>query len=123
MNYIQTDKAPAALGPYSQAVLADNILFLSGQLGIDPQSGQLLEGIAAQTRQSLNNLNQVLLQAKMTNHNVIKTTIFLKQITDFQQVNEIYTVFFNDHKPARSTVEVSALPKGALIEIEAIAIK
>jgi 2-iminobutanoate/2-iminopropanoate deaminase len=123
MNYIQTNKAPAAIGPYSQAVRADNMLFISGQLGIDPQTGLLLDTIASQAQQALKNLQEVLFEAKMTNSNVVKTTIFLQDLKDFQTVNEIYSEFFKEHKPARSTIEVSALPKSALIEIEAIAVK
>ena len=123
MNFIETSKAPAAIGPYSQAVLCDKTLFTSGQLGIDPKNGVLMEGIEAQTQQALENLSQILLETKMSIHNVAKVTIFLQSMKDFQKVNDIYAQFFGDHKPARSTIEVSALPKSALIEIEAIATK
>jgi len=123
MIFIQTNNAPAAIGPYSQAVLHQNMLFISGQLGLDPQKGILQDGIELQTRQALNNLHQILLKAEMNISNVVKTTLFLKNMQDFQQVNEIYAQFFKEHKPARSTVEVSALPKSALVEVEAIAVK
>lgn len=123
MTFIQTNDAPAAIGPYSQGVLHQNMLFISGQLGLDPQKGILQDGIELQTRQALNNLHQILLKAEMNISNVVKTTLFLKNMQDFQQVNEIYAQFFKEHKPARSTVEVSALPKSALVEVEAIAVK
>jgi 2-iminobutanoate/2-iminopropanoate deaminase len=118
---IRTNKAPAALGPYSQAVVANNFIFCSGQIGINPKTGNLAEGIGEQTKQALQNLNEVLIAAGANPDSVVKTTIYLKNMEDFTIVNTIYANFFKDHKPARATVEISSLPKEALIEIEAIA--
>jgi 2-iminobutanoate/2-iminopropanoate deaminase len=118
---IQTPKAPAAIGPYSQAIQANGFLFTSGQLGIDPASGTLPPDIAGQTKQSLQNLGAILEEAGYQKSDVIKTVIFLKNMSDFATVNEIYAAFFGDHKPARSCIEVAALPKNGLIEIEAVA--
>ncbi len=115
---ISTVKAPAAIGPYSQAIQTEDMLFTSGQLGLDPQTGSLPEGIQAQTSQALANVNAILKEAGFTKENVIKTTVFLKDMTDFGAVNEIYADFFGDHKPARSCVEVARLPKNGLVEIE-----
>ncbi|ATO44857.1 Rid family detoxifying hydrolase [Loigolactobacillus coryniformis] len=123
---IATTKAPAALGPYSQAVLVDNTLYGSGQVGIDPASGQLVDAdIEAQTKQVLANISQVLVAADMTFADIVKTTIFLEDVTTFAQVNDLYAAAFADAAtlPARSTVEVAKLPAGALIEIEYIASK
>ena len=119
---IQTPKAPAAIGPYSQAIQANGFLFTSGQLGIDPASGTLPPDIAGQTKQSLQNLGAILEEAGYQKSDVIKTVIFLKNMSDFATVNEIYAAFFGDHKPARSCIEVAALPKNGLIEIEAVAV-
>lgn len=120
---ISTDKAPAAIGPYSQAIKAGGFLFLSGQIPIDPKTGQLItSGIAEQTRQVLKNLEQVLIAAGATLKDVVKTTIFLANMGDFAKVNETYAEFFPEGSPARATVEVSRLPKNVGIEIEAIAI-
>ncbi|MFW5703818.1 MAG: RidA family protein [Patescibacteria group bacterium] len=121
MKIITTDKAPAAIGPYSQAVEHNGIIYCSGQIGIDPQSGKLREGLQAQVEQILVNVSAVLAAAGTSKEHVIKTTIYLTSIADFQRVNEWYASFFEVHAPARSTVEVSALPKGALVEIEVIA--
>ena len=118
---ISTVKAPAAIGPYSQAIQTEDMLFTSGQLGLDPQTGSLPEGIQAQTSQVLANVNAILKEAGFTKENVIKTTVFLKDMTDFGAVNEIYADFFGDHKPARSCVEVARLPKNGLVEIEVVA--
>lgn len=118
---ISTVKAPAAIGPYSQAIQTEDMLFTSGQLGLDPQTGSLPEGIQAQTSQALANVNAILKEAGFTKENVIKTTVFLKDMTDFGAVNEIYADFFGDHKPARSCVEVTRLPKNGLVEIEIVA--
>ena len=120
---IHTDKAPAAVGPYSQAIQAGNMLFTSGQLGLVPETGALPEGIEAQTRQSLANVDAILSAAGFAKTDVIKTTVFIRNMADFSTVNEIYALFFGGHKPARSCVEVSALPKGGLVEIEVIASK
>ena len=118
---IQTENAPAAIGPYSQAILAGDLLFTSGQLGLDPATGTLPEGIEAQTARSLQNIEAVLTQAGFEKTDVIKTTVFIRNMADFPAVNALYAAFFGDHKPARSCVEVSRLPKDGLIEIEAVA--
>ena len=122
-DVISTDKAPAAVGPYVQAVRAGDLLFASGQLGLIPESGQLPEGIEAQTRQALANVNAVLEEAGFSSEDVVKTTVFLSDLRDFSIVNEIYGDFFGDGRPARSCVEVSALPKGGLVEIEVTAVR
>ncbi|MFA6105648.1 MAG: RidA family protein [Patescibacteria group bacterium] len=118
---IQTDNAPKAVGPYSQAVVSGGFVFCSGQIGLEPKSGNLADGVEAQTKQVLQNIDAVLAEAEVEINQVVKTTIYLKNISDFAVVNEIYGKFFGDHRPARSTVEVSNLPKGALVEIEVIA--
>src|SRR5947208_14497728 len=120
---ISTSEAPAAIGPYSQSVRSGRFLFCSGQIPLDPNSGQIVPGdIAAQTRRVLDNIAAVLNAEGLTFDNVIKTTIFLTDLADFQAVNEIYGSYFKQAPPARSTVQVSALPKGAKVEIEAIAV-
>lgn len=119
---IATAKAPAAVGPYSQAVRAGHLVFTAGQIGIDPVLGQLRSGIAAQTRQALANLQAVLEAAGSSLNQVVKTTIFLQDMADFATVNQIYGQAFAAAPPARSTVQVAALPLGALVEIEAIAL-
>ncbi len=118
---ISTVKVPAAIGPYSQAIQTGDMLFTSGQLGLDPKTGSLPDGIQAQTSQALANVNAILKEAGFTKENVVKTTVFLKDMTDFGAVNEIYADFFGDHKPARSCVEVTRLPKNGLVEIEIVA--
>jgi 2-iminobutanoate/2-iminopropanoate deaminase len=119
---ISTNQAPGAIGPYSQAVRSGSFLFCSGQVPLDPKSGQIVPGdIAAQTRRVLDNIAAVLRAEGLTFDNVVKTTIFLTDLGDFQTVNEVYASYFKQNPPARSTVQVSALPKGAKIEIEAIA--
>jgi 2-iminobutanoate/2-iminopropanoate deaminase len=119
---IATSGAPAAIGPYSQAIAADALLFCSGQLGLDPATGNLVEGgVEAQAERSLRNLTAVLDAAGLAWTDVVKTTIFLADIADFAAVNAIYGTFMPDPPPARSTVQVAALPKGGLVEIEAIA--
>lgn len=121
---IRTDKAPAPIGPYSQAILAGNELFCSGQIAIDPATGELTGAdAAAQAEQVLKNLGAVLEAAQMSYANVVKTTIFLVDMNDFASVNEVYGKYFDAAKPARSTIAVAALPKGARVEIEAIAKK
>ena len=120
---IHTDHAPAAVGPYSQAVRAENLLITSGQLGLDPSTGVLPEGVEKQTRQSLENIGTILTEAGLSLTNVVKTTVFIRNMDDFARVNGIYASFFGEHKPARSCVEVSALPKNGLVEIEVIASK
>lgn len=121
MKYINTAQAPAAIGPYSQALQFQGFLFLSGQLGLEPQSMQLAEGIEAQTHQTLKNIKAVLAADNKDFTHVIKTTIFLLNIDDFAIVNVIYADYFGTHRPARSTIQVARLPKNALIEIECIA--
>ena len=119
---ISTPQAPAAIGPYSQAIAIGGLLFCSGQLGLDPDSGALVEGgVAAQAERSLTNLARVLDAAGLTFADVVKTTIFLADMADFAAVNAVYGRFVTDPPPARSTVQVAALPKGGLVEIEAIA--
>lgn len=120
---ITTDTAPKAVGAYSQAVRADNLLFVSGQLGIVPETGKLAEGgVPAQTRQALDNLEAILNAAGATTDNVVKTTILLADINAFKAVNEIYAERFSKTPPARAAYAVGALPLGARIEIEAIAV-
>ena len=123
MDIIHTEKAPAAVGPYSQAIRAGGLLLTSGQLGLDPAAGILPEGIAAQAEQALKNIDAILAEAGYARTDVVKTTVFIRNMADFSTVNGIYADFFGGHKPARSCVEVSALPKGGLVEIEVIAAK
>ena len=118
---IQSKNAPAAIGPYSQAVMAGSLLYTSGQLGLDPDTGDLASGIEGQTKQSLKNVQAILEEAGLQKTDVIKTVVFLKNMSDFAVVNRIYAEFFGDHKPARSCVEVASLPKGGLVEIEVVA--
>ena len=122
-NRINTEYAPAAIGPYSQGVELGNLVFVSGQLPIDPATGAFAsDDIQGQTRQSLTNLSKILEEAGLTLGHVLKTTVFIQHMDDFAKMNEIYAEFFNcDVLPARSAVEVAKLPKGALVEIEAIA--
>ncbi len=120
---ITTDKAPWAIGPYSQAVVSGDLVFLSGQIPIDPSTNEIIKGdISAQTQQVINNIIVILKEAKCEIENVIKTTVFLQDMQDFNEMNLVYASFFK-HKPARSTVQVACLPKKALVEIECIAIK
>jgi 2-iminobutanoate/2-iminopropanoate deaminase len=119
---VSTKQAPAAIGPYSQAIRTGSFVFASGQLGLHPQTGDLVEGIEAQTRQALANLTAVLQAAGSSMDRIVKTTIFLTNLADFATVNGIYAQMFSDTPPARSTVQVAALPKGGLVEIEAIAL-
>lgn len=122
MEKIATDKAPAAIGPYSQAIRAGDFLFCSGQIPLQPETGEMVAGgIMEQSRQVLTNLSAVLAAAGLDFKAVVKTTIYLADLADFAVVNEIYAEFCSDPAPARATVQVAALPKGALIEIDAIA--
>ena len=122
MKQVSTKSAPAAIGPYSQAVKTDGLVFVSGQLPIDPQTGAFPEGgIAAQTAQSLKNLGSILAEVGSDYSKVIKTTVFLAEMADFAAMNEVYSSFFNAPFPARSAIAVKELPKGALVEIECIA--
>ena len=119
---ISTNEAPAAVGPYSQAVRAGSLVFCAGQIPLDPKSGQIVSGdISAQTRRVLDNITAVLKAENLTFEHIVKTTIFLTDLNDFQAVNEMYGSYFKQQPPARSTVQVSALPKGAHVEIEVIA--
>ena len=121
---INTDKAPGALGPYSQAVEIDQLVYTSGQLGIDPATGELADGVEAQAKQALENVKAILAEAGLEMSSIIKTLVFIKDINDFGKVNAIYAQYINgDVLPARSCVEVAALPKGGLVEIEVIAKK
>jgi len=120
---IQTEKTPNAIGPYSQAIQAGNFLFLSGQIPLDPKTGELVKGdLREQTKQVLENLRGVLESEKLEMKDVVKVTIFLKDIGNFNQVNEVYATYFPSSPPARSTVGVAKLPRDAEIEIEAIAL-
>jgi 2-iminobutanoate/2-iminopropanoate deaminase len=123
LQIIHTAAAPAAVGPYSQAVRTGNLLLTSGQLGLDPETGILPEGVEAQTKQALQNIDAILAEAGFSREDVVKTTVFIRNMGDFGTVNGIYADFFGEHKPARSCVEVSALPKGGLVEIEVTASK
>jgi 2-iminobutanoate/2-iminopropanoate deaminase len=118
---VTAERAPKPIGPYSAAIACRGFVFVSGQLGIDPASGNLLEGVEAQARQALRNLSAVLEAAGTDLSSVVKTTVFLKDIADFALVNGIYAEFFTQDFPARSAIQVAALPKGGLVEIEAIA--
>lgn len=120
---ISAKNAPAAVGPYSHAVLAGKTLYTSGQLGLDPVSGELAAGVEAQAKQALENLRAVLETAGMDFQDVTKTTVFLSDMGDFAAINAIYAQYFTGEAPARSCVQVAALPKGAAFEIEAVAVK
>jgi 2-iminobutanoate/2-iminopropanoate deaminase len=120
---IQTDRAPAAIGPYSQAVKTNGLIFASGQIPIDPKSGQFVEGgIKEQTKQVLKNLSAVLEAAGSSLNRVVKTTVFLADMQEFGAMNEVYGEFFKEEPPARATVEAARLPRDARVEIEAIAL-
>ena len=122
MKVISTQKAPAAIGPYSQAIQIGNLVYTSGQIPIDPTTGKFAEGgIKEQTRQSLLNVKAILEEAGLTVKNVVKTTVFMADMNDFADMNAIYAEFFSEPYPARSAVAVKTLPKGALVEIEAVA--
>jgi len=119
---VQTDGAPPAVGPYSQAIRGGGFVFAAGQVGIDPQTKQLAAGVAAQAERAIGNLNAVLAAAGSSLDRVVKTTIFLRDIADFGAVNEVYARHFGPPYPARSTVAVAALPLGAAVEIECVAL-
>ena len=122
MKVISTTKAPAAIGPYSQAIKVGNLVFTSGQIPIDPATGNFVEGgIKEQTRQSLTNVKAILEEAGLTMANVVKTTVFMADMADFADMNAVYAEFFAEPYPARSAVAVKTLPKGALVEIEVVA--
>lgn len=120
---IQTEHAPAAVGPYSQGIIANGMIFSAGQVAIDPTVGKLIEGgIREQTRQVLENLSAVLAAGNSSLERVVKTTVFLQDLGDFAAMNEVYSTYFTGTRPARSTVQVAKLPLGALVEIEVIAL-
>jgi 2-iminobutanoate/2-iminopropanoate deaminase len=119
---IFTEKAPKAIGPYSQAIKSGNLLFISGQVPVNPITGELTGDIKVQTRQVLENLKSILAAAGASTADVVKTTVFLKNLDDFVAMNEVYREYFPIDAPARSTIEVVRIPRGALIEIEAIAV-
>ena len=120
---IQTDQAPAAIGPYSQAVRVGDFLYTSGQIALDPQSGEFLSGeIEQETERTIENISAILTAGELSLDNVIKTTVYLTDLSHFTRMNHIYEKYFSGNKPARACVQVAALPKGAKVEIEAIAI-
>ncbi len=120
---VHTDKAPAAVGPYSQAVKVGELVYTAGHIALDPATGQMMEGdVQAQTEQALQNLRAVLKAAGSSLKNVVKTTVFLQDMGDFKAMNEVYGRYFTKNPPARSAVEVAALPLGAQVEIEAVAL-
>ena len=122
MKAISTQKAPAAIGPYSQAIKVGNLVYTSGQVPIDPSTGNFVEGgIKEQTRQSLTNVQAILEEVGLTMGNVVKTTVFMADMNDFANMNTVYAEFFAEPYPARSAVAVKTLPKGALVEIEVVA--
>ena len=122
-NVIATDKAPAAIGPYSQAIEVNGMVFTSGVIPVDPATGNIPEGSVAQAEQAFQNLSNLLEAAGTSTANVIKTTVFIKEMNDFGAINEVYARYFPNPYPARSCVEVARLPKDVMLEIEAIATK
>ena len=123
MEVVFTSKAPAAVGPYSQAIKAGNVVYCSGQIPLVPETGEIVEGdIKAQAKQSLENVKAVLTEAGATFSNVVKTTVFIVDMADFGAINEVYAEYFGDHKPARSCVAVNELPKGARVEVEVLVV-
>ncbi|GMA07321.1 reactive intermediate/imine deaminase [Tetragenococcus halophilus subsp. flandriensis] len=122
-NMINTKQAPAAVGPYSHAVLVGNQAFISGQLGLDPTSGKLQASVTMQAKQAFDNLKEILLEMDLSFSDIVKTTVFLTDMTDFAAVNEVYADYFGEWKPARSCFVVKELPLGGSFEIEAIAMK
>jgi 2-iminobutanoate/2-iminopropanoate deaminase len=123
MDFVATEDAPKAIGPYSQAVKANNLLFTSGQIALDPSSGNIVEGdFAAQARRVFQNLEAVLREAHTDFNRVVKATVYLTDLANFQTLNSIYSEYFGDHKPARTTVGVSQLPRGSQVEIDLVAV-
>ena len=120
---VKTNKAPGAIGPYSQGIDIGNMIFFSGQIPLDPETGVMPEGIEAQTRRAFDNVKGLLESQNLTFKNVVKTTVFLDNINDFATMNGIYAEYFEEPYPARSAVEVAKLPKGALLEVEVVAVK
>ena len=123
MNKLYSKNAPEPIGPYSQGIETDGFLFLSGQIGLKPVTGELVQGLTTQTHQVLQNVKAILESAGHNLSNVVKTTVYLRNMKDFTEFNQIYAEYFKENPPARTTVEVSALPKDALIEIDIIARK
>lgn len=124
LTRIHTDRAPAAIGPYSQAQVVGDMVFTAGQIPIDPSTGELIDGdIADQTRQVMENLQAILEEAGASLESVVKTTVYLSNLDDFGVMNEVYGMHFGDHRPARSTVQVARLPKSVGVEIDAIAVR
>lgn len=121
MKIIETQSAPQPIGPYSQGIEVDGFLFLSGQIGLRPDTGEMAEALAQQTHQVLKNITAVLQSTGFSLSNVVKTTVYLRSMSDFAQFNQIYSEYFKGDAPARTTVEVSSLPRNALIEIDVIA--
>lgn len=122
-NVISTDKAPAAIGPYSQAIEAGGVVYTSGVIPVVPDTGKIPEGSVNQAKQAFENLSNLLEAAGTSMANVVKTTVFIKEMNDFAAINEVYQTFFENPYPARSCVEVARLPKDVMLEIEAIAVK
>ena len=123
MEFVATPNAPAAIGPYSQGVIAHGVLYTSGQVALDPKTGNLVDGdFAAQARRVFDNLSAVLTAGGTSFENVLKATVFVTDLANFATLNTIYAEYFGSHKPARTTVEVKGLPKGALVEIDLIAV-
>ncbi len=124
LNPVATDKAPKAIGPYSQAIVTDDVVYTAGQVALDPQSGELVgKTVAEQTEQALKNISAVLAAAGSSLGQVVKTTVYLADMADFAAMNEVYAKHFGGHRPARSTVQAAGLPKGARVEIDAIAVR
>ena len=119
---IHTDKAPGAIGPYSQATRVGGTVFTSGQLGLDPATGKLAQGVRAQAEQAMRNLGEILAAAGLGYGDIVKTVIFVQDLADFKTVNEVYASFFEGDYPARNCVQVAALPMGGLVEIECVAL-
>ncbi len=120
MKEVKTTSAPAAIGPYSQAIISGNMLFTSGQIPIDPETGEIPKGVEAQARQALTNVKNLIEASGGSMANVVKTGVFIKNMDDFAKINEIYAEFFTEPYPARSCVEVARLPKDVLLEVETI---
>jgi 2-iminobutanoate/2-iminopropanoate deaminase len=123
MQRVQTDGAPSAIGPYSQAIVHGDLVFCSGQVAIDPATGRLAGDVTQQTHQALTNLEAVLKAAGSSLGQVVKSTVFLQSMSDFAAMNQVYAERFGEHRPARSTVEVAGLPRNALVEIEVVAVR
>ena len=123
LDIIHTDSAPQAIGPYSQAIRVGDFVYTTGQIALDPVSGQIVEGgIEAHTRQVLNNLKNVLEAAGSGLHRVVKTTVYMQDLAEFADMNVVYIEFFGDHRPARTTIQIAAVPRGSRVEIECVAV-